>query len=87
MHTDEYEISLSRELAVCRAKIRDIEASLAAMERKYSLRTSDFVESLQSGRTAGTEEDSSVWLAHYEALRKWQDLQSQYEAVLRMMKI
>jgi hypothetical protein len=34
MHTDEYEISLYRELAVCKNTIRRIKKSLGILERK-----------------------------------------------------
>ncbi len=36
MHTDEFEISLSRELDVCRNIVKKLERFLAGMKRKYN---------------------------------------------------
>ncbi len=87
MHTDEYEISLSRELHVCEKKIKKITQVLTGMETKYKMKTEVFAAELRSGNIAGQKEDFAVWIKEYEALKKWEILRDQYAELLRMMKI
>lgn len=87
MHTDEYEISLSRELHVCEKKIKKIREVLSGMETKYRMKTEAFAVELGGGNIAGQREDFAVWIREYEALKKWEILRDQYAELLRMMKI
>ncbi len=57
MHTDEYEISLSRELGVCKSSIKKIKKFFAIMERKHGKTTAQFVEEYDSGKLTGNRED------------------------------
>lgn len=86
MHTDEFEISLSRELDVCKNSIRKIELLLSSMKRKYNLETDTFIQKFQNGELARCN-DFVMWAEHHEALKKWTFLQRQYEEMFRMMKI
>ena len=52
MHTDEYEISLSRELAVCTSSVNRISRFLEGMSRKYNLDTAQVIEKLNNGELA-----------------------------------
>ena len=87
MHTDEYEISLSRELNVCEKKIKKIRQVLIGLEMKYKMKTEVFVAELSSGNIAGQKEDFAVWIREYEALKKWEALRDQYADLLKKMKI
>ncbi len=87
MHTDEYEISLSRELAVCRGKIESIRRSLKEREKRHAMKTEAFVEEFNSGKTGTDNPDFDEWMKEYEALARWEGLLRQYESALRMMKI
>jgi hypothetical protein len=87
MHTDEYEISLSRELDVCDSKIREIRRFLAVMEKRYSLDTEMFVQGFHDGRLTGYADDFTLWIDNYEALKRWKALKRQYEELLQRMKI
>ena len=87
MHTDEYEISLSRELAVCKSTIKKIKEFFALMERKHGKTTAQFVEEYDSGKLTDNPEDYTAWRNNYESLKTWEDLQRQYEELFRMMKI
>ena len=90
MHTDEFEISLSRELKVCENTIQRIRKTLGLMEQKHHKTTEAFIEECRSGKlaadTANTD-DYRVWEDSYESLRKWQDLERQYQEQFRKMKI
>ncbi len=88
MHTDEYEISLLRELHVCEKKIKEITQVLTDMETKYKMTTEVVAAKLKSGNIAeGEEEAFAVWTEEYEALKKWEILRDQYAELLNRMKI
>ena len=90
MHTDEFEISLSRELKVCENTIKRIKKTLGLMEQKHHKTTEAFIEEYRSGKLdADTEngDDYRAWENTYESLRKWQDLERQYQEQYVKMKI
>lgn len=87
MHTDEYEISLSRELAVCKSAIKKINEFFAIMERKHNKTTVQFVEEYDSGKLTDSRDDYEPWRNNYESLKSWKELERQYEEAFRMMKI
>jgi hypothetical protein len=90
MHTDEFEISLHRELKVCENTIQRIRKTLSLMEQKHRKTTATFIEEFRSGRLEGdkaNEDDYRVWESSYESLRKWRDLEQQYREQFRKMKI
>jgi len=90
MYTDEYEISLARELVVCKNTIRKIKKSLENLERKYNKSTKFFLNEFQSGTLAGhpdSDQDYKLWFAFHESLKKWEELEKQYLEVIRMTKI
>ena len=87
MHTDEYEISLSRELSVCKNTIKRIKEFFALMERKHNKTTEQFIKEHDSGKLAGHEIDFEAWRNNYESLKKWEELERQYQEVFQKMKI
>ncbi len=87
MHTDEYEISLHRELTVCKSTIKRIEEFFAIMERKHGKTTLEFVREYDSGKLTGNEEDYKAWRSNYDSLKSWEKLLQEYEEMFRLMKI
>jgi hypothetical protein len=90
MHTDEFEISLSRELKVCGNTIQRIKKTLALMEQKHHKTTDAFIREYRSGELdndAGNKDDYSVWNDTYASLKRWQDLEREYQEQYRIMKI
>ncbi len=87
MHTDEYEISLSRELSVCKSTIKRIREFLAIMERKHHKTTEALIKELQNGEITEITDDFTAWQNNYESLKNWEGLQRQYEEMFRAMKI
>lgn len=90
MHTDEFEISLSRELKVCGNTIRRIKKTLVLMERKHHKTTETFIEEYKNGKLlvdSGCKDDYRAWAASYESLKEWQGLERQYQEQYRIMKI
>lgn len=90
MHTDEFEIALSRELTVCKNTIQRIKKTLAILERKHHKTTALFMEELQGGISTGLPEfkdDYDAWQSSYASLKRWEKLEEQYQEAYKKMKI
>ena len=90
MHTDEFEISLHRELKVCENTIQRIRKTLGLMEQKYHKTTEAFIEEYRNGNLASNldnKDEYRAWEISYESLKQWQDLERQYQEQFRSMKI
>jgi hypothetical protein len=87
MHTDEYEISLSRELAVCKKAIRKLQKSLHVMERRYNTTSDEFVRVYPSDQFPSGNKDFTSWISNYEALRRWEQRKGEFEEIFHRMKI
>ncbi len=87
MHTDEYEISLRRELNACEKQLTKIKKRLAHFEKKYDMETGVFVAEFRCGGVEGQKDDLGVWMKEYEVLKKWETLRDQYAELLRKMKV
>ena len=87
MHTDEYEISLSREIDVCKKKVHALKKNLTRMEQKFSMTTDAFVARAGQGEIACGNKDFTAWMDDYLALRTWQGTMKQYEELLTLMRI
>jgi hypothetical protein len=89
VHTDEYEISLYRELSVCKNTIQQIKKSLGILERKYNKTTEAFItgfKSRESDQHPELKNDSEAWQRSYDSLKRWEELEKQYQDAYRMMK-
>jgi hypothetical protein len=78
MHTDEYEISLNREIGVCRSKIASAKKELARLEKAYGLLTEQFVEG-KTGVIAIPEKESARWKEAAATLSVWSARLLEYE--------
>jgi hypothetical protein len=87
MHTDEYEISLSRELDVCRKKVSTLQKKLSRMEKKFNMSTGAFVKDFNEAKIDTHNYDFISWFNDCDALRKWQESLKQYEEIFCSMKI
>ena len=90
MHTDEFEISLFRELKVCSNTIQRIKKTLGLLERKHKKTTATFIEEYPNGKLSSdtdNKSDYAAWWSSYESLKQWQDLERQYQEQFRTMKI
>jgi len=90
MHPHEFEISLLRELKVCGNTIQRIKKTLTLLEQKHHKPTDTFIDEYRTGRLNDDEDnrdDYSAWESSYESLKRWQDLERQYQERLRIMKI
>jgi hypothetical protein len=87
MRTDEYEISMQREIAVCRRMITGLKNTLALIERKHNKSSDIFIKELESGNGPDCKEDCREWKENYDALKRWEEKLSQYEELYGSDKI
>ncbi len=87
MHTDEYEISLSRELNVCERKIAQIRKALLLLERKYNIKNKVPLDKFVDCEISGQGEGMIAWMKEFESLKKWEALRDEYAEQLNKMKI
>jgi len=87
MHTDEYEISLSRELNVCERKIAKIKKTLLYLEQKYNIKAEVLADKVPDGKISSEDAGVIAWMKESEALKKWETLRDQYAELLQRMKI
>ena len=86
MYTDEYQISLSRELSVSKKAIARIEKFLIKMENRYGLKTDDFLKEFSTGKPTEQNKDFITWVDYGESLKSWRNRLQQYEEMFRIMK-
>jgi hypothetical protein len=90
MHTDEFEISLHRELMACGGTIHRIKKSLRLLEQKHGKTTEVFIRELESGSLPpgpDKQDDYTAWKDTYDSLKRWQALEREYQKQLVIMKI
>ncbi|HMK55538.1 MAG TPA: hypothetical protein VK448_02745 [Dissulfurispiraceae bacterium] len=85
MHTDEYQISLNREIGVCRGKIASAQKSLLGFELVYGIKTEQFLDSGSNDTVVPTKDDVR-WKEAAAALAIWSKRLAEYEALYSSMK-
>jgi hypothetical protein len=85
LHTDEYTISIGREITVCRKMISRAEKNLARFEQKYGLPTEELVRHDRWGEVA-EQEARRRWQDEYEGLRAWRQRLEEYESAYLQMR-
>ena len=84
MHTDEYEISLARELAVCERYVRASREFLRRMEARHGMSTDELLARRRTvSLPAGVLRD---WRDAHEMHRRWSTTRDEYRALLGGMK-
>ncbi len=86
MHTDEYEISIGREISLCGRLIRRLKRSIQKKENQYGISTEDFLKALHQGRLAETNTDFANWRRDHRELQDLERMLSQYEEELKKLK-
>ncbi len=90
MHTDEFEISLSREIKVCENTIKRIEKTLSLLEQKHHKTTEAFLEEYRNGALQNDPDhadDYTVWSDSVASLEQWRELERGYREQFKNMKI
>ena len=85
MHTDEYEISIGREISLCRRVIGRQKKALLAREKKFGMTTEAFLRAspdLQAAKNL----DFEMWLKDHEELKIWEQRLMEYEQAIEILK-
>jgi hypothetical protein len=85
MHTDEYEISIGREIAFCRKMVRRLQDALERREQQSGMTTEAFLQTLEPGCLPEPHPLQS-WSQEYQELRYWQKMLTEYEEALESLK-
>jgi hypothetical protein len=85
MHTDEYEISLSREMALCRKRIRQLQESLDRREKQWGMTTAALLQAPEAG-CRSEPHLAAEWKREYQDLQYWQKTLTEYQKVLANLK-
>ncbi len=85
MHTDEYEISMGREIAFCRKKVRQLQDSLERREQQCGMTTAAFLQALEEGRLL-EQHPIQNWKQEYQDLQYWQKTLTEYQEALESLK-
>lgn len=86
MHTDEYEISLSREIDVYEGLIRKLRKTIAAMEARHGIATDELIERIRLGSVPATGE-FLAWRGCHESLLHSISVRDEYIRLLDIMKV
>ncbi len=86
MHTDEYEISIGREISLCRRVIGQQKKALLAREKKFGMTTEAFLQTLEPDLQAAKNLDFEMWLKDHEELKIWEQRLREYEQALEILK-
>jgi hypothetical protein len=85
MHTDEYEISLGREITLCRKMVRQLKVALEKREKECSMTTEAFLQTIEAGCPSEPHPLQS-WSQEYQELQYWQKMLTEYEEALESLK-
>lgn len=78
LQTDEYCISISREITVCRNMIDRQKKELAQFEKQYGISTEQLIVG-EMPETGGEARDMEEWRNGYEGLLAWQQRLREYQ--------
>lgn len=87
MHTDEYEISINRELNHCQHVVKKVRTALEARKQEYGMEYAQAVEAVARGRLEISANELAEWLDDVEALPQWEQRLEEYRKALAMMRI
>jgi hypothetical protein len=85
MHTDEYEISIGREITFCRKRVRQLKGALERREKQCGLTTEEFLQALEKGCLSEPHAIQS-WNQEYQELQYWEKVLTEYEEALESLK-
>ncbi len=85
MHTDEYEISMGREIAFCRKMVRRLSDSLERREKQCGMKTEDFLRAVEE-ESLSEQHATQGWKQEYQELQYWKKTLSEYEKALESLK-
>ncbi len=87
MHTDEYEISISREINHCQQVVKKTRSKLEGRRQKFGMEYPDAAIACADGRLSIQETELAAWHDDFEALPQWEQRLEEYREALAVMRI
>jgi hypothetical protein len=87
MHTDEYEISIAREVNHCQQVVKKTRSKLEARRQKFGMEYPEASIAVADGRLSIQAKELTEWQDDFEALPQWEQRLEQYREALAMMRI
>ncbi len=87
MHTDEYEISIGRELNHHRQVVKTIREDLAKRQHRYNMAYAEAAQAAAEGRLTIEAKELAKWQEDVEALPRWEQRLEEYRQALAMMRV
>ena len=87
MHTDEYEISIAREVKHCEQVVRKTREALAGRNKRFGLDYRGAAAAAAAGRLRIDGRELAAWREDDEALPVWEQRLAEYREALSMMRI
>jgi len=87
MHTDEYEISLAREINVCERVVKETRKKLALRRQRFGTDYPRAVQAAAEGSLTIDQVELAAWREDFEALPQWEQRLDQYREALAVMRI
>lgn len=87
MHTDEYEISIGREVNHCQAVVDKTRDALDARSRRFGVTYAEAAQAAADGRPVVASEELAAWQEDIEALPRWEQRLEEYRQALAAMRI
>ena len=87
MHTDEYEISLAREIKHCEQVVRTTKEALATWHQRFGMDYAAASAAVAAGRLQLDGQELAAWREDIEALPVWEQRLVDYREALSVMRI
>ncbi len=87
MHTDEYEISINREVNHCQLVVKKTLSKLEKRRQKFGMEYPEAVIAAGEGRLSIQETELAAWHDDFEALPQWEQRLEEYREALAVMRI
>lgn len=86
MHTDEYGITLSREVNISRKKVSEHLQAIQEFEAQFGMSSEIFLKKLASGELSAEIPGYAVWRDQCTALDRWRQKLTEYEELYKAWK-
>jgi hypothetical protein len=86
VHTDEYEISIQREMILCGKAIKRLGNAINSREKQYGMKTEALLLLLEQDRPTKQNDDFLSWREDHMELQVWRKRLRDYEDALEMVK-
>lgn len=87
MHTDEYEISLTREINVCKSLIKQTQDKLDLRRQQFNMDLQQAIQAAADGIQNIDKQELADWRDDFAALSQWRQRLEEYREALASMRI